>query len=444
MGETPSPGLLKLSRFDTDNKSVTAMTILAYRDAYVSPAAPQAKGDVDSAEADTTADADSDVDAPTEMETAPAPSPEAVDSRLTLALETLARRAGPSGKDLPGSLGRPLLRLEGHLADGPIPVEPGVGPLELAMLIDRLLRSAAAVHDLLVEEMEVLGEALEVDLSLFPLTRLQELADALLGLSMAPRSAAAWGRPDAAQAAETVLQVAAEDLRASAREHATLYRRYTEYVWDVPTHLLQAGQHRWRFVSRTRLARQLRAVSRTDRFPRGLTAAAKEILEVRAVRARLVSMSPLLTHHLAELDQGPLSDVDAALAAVGAVRRLQCVLGDAIVPDRLERLLLAEAFASPDVLSPAVNLRNAILAWHHDLSSLGGEVSDTLVWSDLALWAEACGQLLPSLREGQAAAARLGISVATLPALADLLLLREHVEDLVTAEAGADPAGGAA
>lgn len=413
--------MLKLSRFCTDNQRVTATTILAYRDAPVSPALAVAESDDDITR--------------TDAETVSAPPPVAVDPRLTGALEVLARRAGPAGMELPASLGRPLLRLEAHLADELIPVDLASAPLELAMLLEQLLRSAGAVHDLLAEETEVLAEALGVDLASFPVARLQELADALLGLSMAPRSASRWGRPDAAQAAETVLQVAADDLRTSAREHAALYRRYTEYVWDVPTHLLQAGQRRWRFFARARLARQLRAVSRTDRFPRGLTAAAKEILEVRAVRARLVSMSPLLTHHLAELDHGPLSDVDAALAAVGAVRRLQAVLGDALVPDRLERLLLAEAFASPDVLSPAVNLRNAVLAWHHDLSALGIEVSGDLVWADLERWAETCDRLLPSLLDGQAAAARLGISCASLRSLADLLLLREHVEELSTAAA---------
>jgi hypothetical protein len=155
-------------------------------------------------------------------------------------------------------------------------------------------------------------------------------------------------------------------------------------------------------------------------------------------------MSPLLTHHLAELDQGPLSDVDGALAAIGAVRRLQAVLGDALVPSRLERLLRAEAFASPDVLSPAVNLRNAILAWRHDLTLLGGQVTDTLPWSELQHWADVCDRLLPSLREGQAAAARLGVPAASLRSLSDVLLLREHVHDLVMGAGVLDVVGGAA
>lgn len=368
----------------------------------------------------------------------------AVDEALSVALRVLERRAGASGMDLPVSLGRPVLALEAHLDRGPVPIDPTIEPLELVTLLERLLRATDAVHELVVEETMVLGEALDADLELLPLAQLEELAEAVLGLSMAPRSAARWGHPEAAQAAETVLQVAADDLRTSASAHAGLYRRYTEYVWDVPTHLLHAGQRRWRFVARARLARQLRAVSRTDRVPRGLTAAAKEILDVRAVRARLVSMSPLLTHHLAELDQGPLSDVDGALAAIGAVRRLQAVLGDALVPSRLERLLRAEAFASPDVISPAVNLRNAILAWRHDLTLLGGQVTDTLPWSELQHWADVCDRLLPSLREGQAAAARLGVPAASLRSLSDVLLLREHVHDLVMGAGVLDVVGGAA
>mgnify|MGYP000229844204 CR=1 FL=1 len=418
---------------------MTPTTILSVPEVQIPPSAPPSS-DVEVA-GDTAGDPDGDGTA------ADAHTPglvDALDSRVTRALELLGRLAGPNGVELPGSLGRSVVRLEAHVDEGPVPLDSTVvAPPEVIVALEGLLRSTAAVHDLIIDGTEVLGDALAVDLSSFPLARLEELADAILGLSLAPRPAAAWGQPDAAQAAETVLQVAADDLRASAREHAALYRRYTEYVWDVPTHLLQAGQRRWRFIARTRLAQQLRAVSRTDRFPRGLTAAAREILEVRAVRARLVSMSPLLTHHLAELDQGPLSDVDAALAAVGAVRRLQAVLGESLVPDRLERLLLAEAFASPDVLSPAVNLRSAILAWRHDLASVGGEVTGTRPWSDLACWADTCDQLLPSLQEGQAAAVRLGIAAPTLRSLADLLLLREHVEDLV-AEASTRLTGGAA
>lgn len=371
------------------------------------------------------------------------PPPRVPSVEVLAALELLARRAGAQGMALPSELGRPLLRLESLLADSPAPVSATASPLEVAMVLERLLRSAAAVSDLVGEEADVLGVAVQVDLSGMPLVHLLALADAILGLSMAPRSAASWGQPDAAEAAETVLQVAADDLRASAREHAALYRRYTEYVWDVPSSLLQAGQHRWRFIARARLAQRLRAVSRTDRFPRGLTAAAREILEVRAVRARLVSMSPLLTRHLAELDHGPLSDVDAALAAVGAVRRLQRVLGDRLVPARLERMLLAEAFASPDVLSPAVNLRNAVLAWQHDVITCGGDPAEDHTWGDLRRWAEACRELLPVLREGQAAAARLGIDAPTLRALIDVLVLREHVEDLIEVDPGMATGGAA-
>lgn len=431
-GRNPNWGVLKLSQFCSDNYSMTPTTILAVPEVQIPPAAPPSS-DVEVDADEVTAD-----DGHT-------PPVEAPGSRATRALDLLGRLAGPDGLDLPVSLGRSLVRLEAHLNDGPVPLDSTVAtPLEVVVALEGLLRCTAAVHDLIIEGTEVLSDALAVDLTSFPLARLEELAEAILGLSLAPRSAAGWGQPDAAQAAETVLQVAADDLRTSAREHAALYRRYTEYVWDVPTHLLQAGQRRWRFIARARLAQQLRAVSRTDRIPRGLTAAAREILEVRSVRARLVSMSPLLTHHLAELDQGPLSDVDAALAAVGAVRRLQTVLGESLVPDRLERLLLAEAFASPDVLSPAVNLRNAILAWRHDLASVGGEVNGTRAWSDLARWADTCDQLLPLLQEGQAAAARLGIAAPTLRSLADLLLLREHVAELVAAEVSSGAAGGAA
>ena len=56
---------------------------------------------------------------------------------------------------------------------------------------------------------------------------------------------------------------------------------------------------------------------------------------------------------------------------------------------------------------------------------------------ELADWVEECLALLPDLRTGAAAAEEIGAAVASLRALVDLHLLREHIADLTAAQEAA-------
>jgi hypothetical protein len=344
----------------------------------------------------------------------------------------LERRVGSRAIELPAGLGRRALRLEHLLAHGPTAIDPvGVAPAIAIAATDRLLRAAAGAIELISAEAEVLGDALGTEIVDVSMDRLGDLAEAVLALSMAPPTAPAWGRRAGADAAVAVLEAAATDLRTTAHTHARLYERWTEAVWDIPDHRLVAGRRRWRVVARVRLARELRAVSRTGRLGGGVTAAATEIIEARAARDRRDALAPLVAAHLGSAGRGPLSDVDAALEALATVRSLQAVLGDRLQEDRLARLLDADAFRSHDVVGPAVTLRSALRAWRTDVAGVNGLAVPGQRLEDLATWAEECCALLPALTHGHAEMVRLGLPAPSLASLVDALALREHVEELL-------------
>src|SRR3546814_17599236 len=123
---------------------------------------------------------------------------------------------------------------------------------------------------------------------------------------------------------------------------------------------------------------RLRSVSRTGRLPGRISSVTKDVLEARNARAQLSLVHPTLAHHLGELDRGPLTDVDEVLAALRAVRRLQSALGPRLDEARLQRLLLADAFRSDDVMRPAANVRSTIQAWTGDVAAPGGRSAPTL------------------------------------------------------------------
>lgn len=296
---------------------------------------------------------------------------------------------------------------------------------------DRILNVGTTIVDMVDEEANVLGEALACDLRGLSFERLGRVASSVLALSTAPRATAAWAHPTAAAAAQTVLLVAADDLRDSARSHAELYDRYRDGIWQVPEGLLRAARRRWRLVAHARLRAELRAVSRTGRVPGRLGPAAKQVLAARASRDRIESLSPLLSHHMAELHRGPFSDVDAALVAIAAVRDLQSALGELLAADRLEGLLMADAFRSHDVTGAAANLRNALRAWGTDVTSSSHASAGAMCLSELTTWISETSHVLPSLKTGHAATVRLDVTAPTLRCLVDTLLLRESVQEMV-------------
>ena len=353
-----------------------------------------------------------------------------VDEQLATAARVLQERAGDRAVELPPALGRTTLQAERLLGSGPTAIDPTAIDPAAAVAIGEHVLEVASLLGLVAEEAAVVGDALSSDLEDLSLERLHSVAEAVVALRSAPRSVSGWGRPSAAESAEMVLLAAADDLRAARAAHARVYERFTDGIWLLPDSLLRAGRKPWRVISRARLRAGLRAASRTGRVPGLINKAALEVIEVRAARERLASMGPLLMHHLAGLDRGPMIDVDDALAAVRAVRTLQAAVGDVLDSDRLQLLLLADAFRSDDVIGPARGLRDAVRAWAAEVEAAGGH--DALGWSvaELAQWAVECARCLPAVREGIEAMAAIGAPAPTLSSLVETLLTRERVAEL--------------
>jgi hypothetical protein len=362
-----------------------------------------------------------------------------IDEQMATAARLLRERAGDRAAELPHALGRVTLEAERLLGDGPTKVDPtAIDPATAVATAEHVLE-VASLLGLIKDEAIVLGEALASDLGEIPVETLQRVAEAVVALGSAPRTVSGWGRPSAAESAEMVLDAAADDLRAARAAHAQVYDRFTDDIWLLPDALLRAGRKPWRVISRARLRAGLRVASRSGRVPGLINKAARDVIDVRAARERLASMGPLLTHHLAGIDRGPMIDVDDALAAVRAVRTLQAALGDALNSDRLQLLLLADAFRSDDVVGPARGLLAAVRAWAAEVDAAGG--NDALGGSvpDLAAWATECARCLPSLREGIEAMAAIGAPAPTLSSLVETLLIREHLAELsVPARLGED------
>ena len=359
----------------------------------------------------------------------------------------LERCVGARWAQLPVGTGRAGLRAEVLLQSGLTAIDPTtIDAGDAVARAERVVRAAAALVDLLADETDVLSEALAADVITLPFDRLHQVAEAVVALSTAPRAVPAWGDRAEADAAEVVLRVSEADLRDASESHGRLYERFTEGIWDVPSPLVSAGRRRWRLVTRTRLRRRLRAVSRTGRLPGRLTAVAAEVLDARATRSRLNVLSPLLSHHLAELDRGPLTDIDAVLSALTAVRNLQQALGDLLDGTRLERLLMADAFRSPDVVGPAAAIRSTLDAWANDIASVDGNGAWATDGFEIERWAIEVAQLLPVLIEGNEAVRAVAAVDPTLSALVDGLLLRDdvHVHAAHDGDHGADDEVGSA
>jgi len=361
------------------------------------------------------------------------------------ALGVLARRAGLRGLELPADLGRPLARMSHLLSAAPTRLDAERMLPALAAELAALATSAADVTlEVVFGEAEVLGEALGTDLLGLRLDELHEVAEAVLAVSRAPRAAEQWADPRDAAEAERVILAAGDDLRAAATTHVWLQERFTDQVWEIPVGLLERAGASWRLVGRARLRRLLRLASRSGRP--SLSASVPGVLAARRARNQVEAIRPQLTRYLGSLDRGPLSDADAALSAVRAVRRLQGALGLGLDMERLSRLLLADAFRSEDVFAPAVNVRLALLAWRRDVEGFGGAEAWSCTLDELADWTVEVLDLLPDLRSAMAAADGIGARAVSLRDLVDLHVVREHIAELTAAHAAAlgSEAGGPA
>jgi hypothetical protein len=154
------------------------------------------------------------------------------------------------------------------------------------------------------------------------------------------------------------------------------------------------------------------------------------VLEAHAVRDRLSTTASLLTNRLGEHDRGPVTNVEAARTSLTAVRHLQSALGDRLNPERLARLLAADAFKNDAVLDPARNLGPALAAWSADVAKLGGAPAVAMNGIELGQWASLVEAALPVVEKAVIAADGPGRSATTLRDLVYDLLVRERYDEL--------------
>ena len=349
------------------------------------------------------------------------------------ASQILDRRVGAGWTGLPANAGRPGLHLEQLVRQAPCGYNPSVIPAAPALVrAGHLVHAARTALDLLTDEVGTLSEALSADLAALSLDELDTVAASVVALGSAPAAVPAWGHRSAADSASLVLDLIGPDVQKTAEAHERLYERFTDHVWEVPAARLKAGTRRWRVLSRRRLRHQLRAASRTGALPASLGDVAAEIVDVRVMRAELAPLRPLLATHLGALDRGVLTDVASATAALTAVRDLQRALGLLHDDERMERLLLADAFRTAELLVPARSIRTTLAAWSFDVAVAGGRGALAIDGDTLATWADDLARVVPALtpavehfdqlRPGQ-----------TLEKAVDALVLREHVADLAAA-----------
>jgi hypothetical protein len=349
------------------------------------------------------------------------------------AIEVLERRYGDRWQELPTGLGRAAARAAELLGSGPTAVHGAAPVSEVVGRAAPLVDAAVPLVALVEEEAVVLGEALGCNLVDLGLGQLAEVAGAVMDLGLVKGAEPTWASPTSADAAHLVLLTLEAQLRATAELHRELYADFTDHVLDLTEPQLRAGARRWRLVARARLRRRLAGASRTGRVPGDLSSVARKVLEVLESRRRLAELAPLLTTHFGLAGWNPLTDVDAVSASLAAVRRFQSVLGTSLVPHRLAALLAAGAFASPELVQPATNLRISLDRWRLAVTTGCGGTPFGLTTPELSSWAARTRVDLPAITSGAAAMIALDRPPTTLQALVDDLLLREHVAELAAA-----------
>jgi hypothetical protein len=368
----------------------------------------------------------------TELARRPSPAAEPAAPELTTHARFLQARYGDRWRDLPTALGQPLVHAEALLSSGPVTIPPTMPAMKAIVRARRAARAAAAMGKIARNEAEVLEHALGARLVDLPLPRLSAVAEAVLGLQNAPPAEPSWASPQAAHAADALLDACNEDLREASRTHAAVYTQFTDRIWDIPLRRLQKGRRPWRLIARARLRHALAASSRTEKAPKPMSVAVDLVLEALAVRDRLAAAAPLLANHLGDHDRGPHTEVDSARESLNAVRNLQRALGDRLNVERLARLLAAGAFTSDAVLAPAARLVVELQGWSTKVSRLGGSGAVAMDLSELVRWSSLVDEALPAVEAAVTAVDRPG-HTATLRDLVYDLLVRERYERLITA-----------
>lgn len=341
--------------------------------------------------------------------------------------DLLRRRYGDRWPDLPTNLGRVAVGLERLLAWGPTAVDAEQTWTDDDAANAWLVVQAAAVHaDEIIEESEVLGEALGARLDGLPLRQLDQLVEALVSLSAVGGGASRWADPAAAAASRLVLDTYGDDVRLAADLHRDVYDRFTEGVWEVRESRLRSGKRRWSLIGRVLLRSELNAICRSGKLSGTLRDASDLILRAREARSHLTDLAPLLERHLGRYHRGPLTNLEPAVVSLDAVIRLQQTIVDRLDVDRLAGLLMADAFATDVVVTPALRLRDALGSWQTEVEELLGGDPWVLSADQLRIWAaEARGALIPMIAALCELTERNHPPVS-LRDLVDALVLREH------------------
>ena len=366
----------------------------------------------------------------TELARRLAPAVDPAEPELSTHARFLHDRYGDRWRELPATLGRPLVHAEALLSSGPVMIPPTLPAVKAILRGRRAARAASAMGNIARNEAEILEHALGARLVDLSLPRLSAVADAVLGLRDAPPADPTWAAPLAAHAAEALLDACWDDLREASNTHHAVYAQFTDRIWDVPVRRLQKGRRSWRLINRFRLRRALASSSRTEKAPKPMSAAVDVVLEAHVVRDRLAIAAPLLANHLGDHDRGPHTDVDAVRESLHAVRNLQRALGDRLNVERFARLLAAGAFTDDAVLEPANTLVVELQAWSAKVSRLGGARAVAMDVTELMRWAALVDDALPAVEAAVNAVDRPG-SAATLHDLVYDLLIRERYEKLV-------------
>ncbi len=349
----------------------------------------------------------------------------------------LGRIYGDRWAELPSRLGRVAAGLERLLEQGPMAVDPAQALPESVLANAWLVVRAATVHaGVLDEEAEVLGEALGVPLSGFPLEQVGRIAKAVIALGEAGGGEPTWADPLVAERARLVLDAHGADLREASALHREVYERCTERVWDIRPARLRAGSRRWRVIGQVLLRSDLAAVRRAD-APRSSVREMADLISRAAVaRQRVIDLAPLLERHLGQRWRGPLTQLVPIVRSQDAVRQLQRALGDHLDVDRLAALLIADAFATDELTQPAKRLAQGLQDWENELAGLCSGNPHALPANELARWAVETGAALGQMSNVLVDMAAHDDVPMPLRDLVDVLLLREHADE----QAGEPPA----
>lgn len=342
--------------------------------------------------------------------------------------DVLRRRYGDRWPDLPTNLGRVGVTLERLLAWGPTAVDAEQTWTDDDAANAWLVVQAAAAHAAeIIEEGDVLGEALGARLDGLPLRQLDLLVEALVSLSAVGGGASRWADPAAASASRLVLDTYGDDVRLAADLHRQVYERFTEGVWEVRESRLRSGKRRWGLVGHALLRSELNAVSRTGKLSGTIGDASDLILRARAARNHLADLAPLLERHLGRYHRGPLTNLEPAIVSLDAVIRLQHTIVDRLDVDRLAGLLMADAFATDVVMTPALRLRDALGSWQSEVEQLCVEGDPwVLPAHQLRAWAAETRAALVPMIAALCDLTERNHPPASLRDLVDALVLREH------------------